>query len=468
MKWQTTSLIMCLSTTSCGILGTGSWKARHRIRPVAMTTEAVQRILITGTAVTVVKNPISSTYKGLCTLKSRSRIAADHWLRHLPRAEPEVDSSLTVEQALDAEKFPKPIPGKVDYFIDGSFYTELHRSVGAATKYVDTQIFSFDNDDVAAAHADLLKRKSSTIRCRVMMDYLGSVASWWIEPVTRMASAYPPPASMIAYLRKDGNVKVRISRNPWLISDHTKLIIVDGKEAYLGGMNIGREYQYEWHDMMVRVKGPIVTAMQNGFNKAWHLQGPLGDWAYPFHRRAQPYRTTLRKGEIPIRMLRTTASNSQINDALITAIKVSKRRIFLHVSYMTSDELMRELVKARKRGVDVRMIFPEKNDNNLLNTNNRSCAYDLIKVGAKVWLYPSSSHTKAVVVDDWACVGSANLDALSLWINGELNIAFSDKDSVDRLLRELFFKDFRKSKRLTLKDVEHWGGSPLEFVADQL
>jgi len=433
-----------------------------------MPTEAIQRIIVAGTAVSIVKNPFSGTYKGLHSIRSRSSIIADHWIRFLPHPNLPIDPTLSIDQALDAKNFPKPIPGRVDYFIDGSFYTELHRSVRGAQQSVDTQIFSFDNDDVAADYADLLKIKSKTIPCRVMMDELGSVASWWIEPITAMRPDYPPPASMATYLRKNGNVRVRLSRNPWLIADHTKLIIVDGKEAYLGGMNIGREYKYEWHDMMIRVKGPMVTAMQNEFNKSWKLQGPLGDWAYPFKRKAKPFRTTYKPGEYPIRMLKTAAGNTDINDALVTAIQMSRKRIYLHVSYMTSDQLMRELLKAIKRGVDIRMIFPDKNDNALLNHNNRSCAHDLLKAGAKVYLYPSSSHTKAVICDDWACVGSANLDALSLSINRELNISYSDKKAVDKLVQDLFVKDFKKSKALSLKDVKHWKGSPLELIADQM
>lgn len=468
MKWHAAMIVICLSTSSCGVLHTGSWESRHTIKSVAMPTEAIQKIMVTGIVVSCLKKPFSSIYRGISTLKSRSEITADHWMRFLPEADSKVDPGLTIEQALDAKKFPRPIPGKVDYFIDGAFYTELHRSVAGAQKSVDTRIFSFDNDDVAAAYADLLKEKSKTIPCRILMDHLGSFASWWIEPVTPMRDAYPPPACMVSYLRNDGNVKVRISRNPWLIADHTKLIVVDGHEAYLGGMNIGREYHHEWHDMMVRVKGPIVTAMQNEFNKSWQRQGPWGDWAIPFHRGSKKFRTTINKGEIPIRILKTAPNNSDINDALITAIRMGRQRILLHVSYMTSDPLMRELLKAKKRGVDITMIFPVKNDNALLNTNNRACAHELLKAGAKVYLYPSSSHAKAVVVDDWACLGSANLDALSLNINDELNIAFTDKRSVDKLVRDLFLKDFKKSKALNVDDVKGWAGSPLEFIADHL
>lgn len=468
MKCCAAMTVICLAISSCGILSTGSWESRHKITPVAMPTEAIQRIVVTGTVVSWVKNPFSSTYKGLCALKRRGHIIADQWVRFLPEADSKLNPSLTIEQALDAIKSPRPIPGKVDYFIDGSFYTELHRSVKCAKKSVDTRIFSFDNDDVAADYADLLKQKSKTIPCRVLMDHLGSVHSWWVEPVTPMRPDYPPPACMVTYLRNKGDVKVRISRNPWLIADHTKLIVVDENEAYLGGMNIGREYQHEWHDMMVRVKGPVVVAMQHEFNKAWKLQGPWGDWGVPFYRSSQKFRTTLNKGEIPIRILKTGPNNTDINDALITAIRMSRKRILLHVSYITSDPLIRELLRAKKRGVDITMIFPVKNDNALLNTNNRSCAHDLLKAGAKVYLYPSSSHTKAVIVDDWACLGSANLDALSLSINDELNIAFTDQRSVDKLVRDLFLKDFKKSKLLKVDDVKGWAGSPLELLADHL
>jgi len=434
-----------------------------------MPVEAVHKILVTGTVVSSVRNPLTSTRRRLCMLRRRCEIVADHWRRHSAEPEHPADPRLTIEQALDAQNLPAPIPGTVDYLIDGeNFFRELHRSVEGATEYVDTQIFLFDNDDVAASYADLLRKKSGSVPCRVLLDQLGTVICWWIDPNTEVREGYQPPASMTHYLRRGSDVEVRMSYNPGLVTDHTKLIVIDGEEAYLGGMNIGREYLDDRHDMMVRVRGPAVTALQNEFNHAWRLQGGWGDWGIRFHKAPLQYRKTPGTGELAIRILKTGPCEEDINKALVTAIRASRKRIYLHVSYITSDHLVRELIKARGRGVEITMILPAKSDTELLNNNNHAAAGDLLGAGAKAYLYPRASHMKAVVVDDWVCLGSANLDALSLFINEELNIAFSDKSSAEKLIRDLFEEDIRISKQLDTNHLEDWDGSFLEFIVDQM
>ena len=153
---------------------------------------------------------------------------------------------------------------------------------------------------------------------------------------------------------------------------------------------------------------------------------------------------------------------------MLAAIRMARRRVYCQNSYFTSDTLVAELVRAKRRGVDVRMVFPEDNDSKLLGLSNRGVAKDLLDVGARVYVYPKFTHVKAMVVDDWACVGSANYDGLSMRINEELNIAFTDKKVVGELVRDLFVKDFGRSKRLRKVDAGGWSGILLEGLVDQL
>jgi len=468
MKLFSACLLACLFISACGLPGGRTWQQRRQIKPIGLPVETLHKVLIVGTAVSIVRNPFTATHKGLNMLKSRSEILGDVALRYLPEDTTPPQPGLSIDQALDAEGYPKSIPGHVDFLIGGkAFFGDLNREVNAAQKYVDTQIFIFDNDDVAAAYADLLKKKSANIPCRVMFDHMGSIGSWWSDPDTPVRENYVPPVSMVSYLKEDSRVKVRLSRNPWLVADHSKLILIDGKTAYLGGMNIGREYRYDWHDMMMKVRGPLVTVLQNQFNKSWRLQGGIGDWGMPFYRPLK-YRKTRMNDEIDVRVLKTKPSKSDIKNAMLMAIKMSKKRIFLHASYFTSEVLLRELIKARQRGVDVRMVIPNKIDSEIVHRSNQAAAKKLTQAKAKVYLYPMASHLKALVIDDWACVGSANMDGLSLRINDELNIAFSDKKTVDRLVRNLFVKDFKRSKLLKNKDVADWEESIFKAVADQL
>ena len=92
----------------------------------------------------------------------------------------------------------------------------------------------------------------------------------------------------------------------------------------------------------------------------------------------------------------------------------------------------------------------------------------LIEAGAKVYRFPIMTHMKVMVCDDWATMGSANLDTLSMRINTELNIAFSDKTEVERLMNRVFRPDIAKSRRIRLKETIKPAGGFLEAVADQL
>lgn len=466
--WKfTVSLGLCSFLASCSVPETELFADREAMKSVSIPIETVSRVVVKGHVLSAVRNPVTTTHKGVSMVKSRFQIAADPLLSQF-----EVDDvyrkSHSIEDALSKLGMPAPVPGNVEYLIDGkAFFTDLEREVKGARSSVDTRVFIFDNDDVAMHYADLLRMKSKDISCRVLMDEMGSIASWWTPPESKMNHGFKTPDSVRHYLTSNSNVYVRESANPFLITDHVKLFLIDGKMAYIGGMNVGREYRYDWHDMMVKLRGPVVTAMQNDFNRAWRLQGGWGDWGLPFYGDLD-YRTQARSGEYPIRILKTDAKSAQIRTSIMAAIRMSKKRVYIQNSYFTSDGLVRELLGAINRGVDVRMVFPENNDSTLLDHGNRDVAKRLVDAGARVYMYPKFTHVKAIVVDDWACVGSANYDGLSMRINEELNISFTNKPAVNRLVNDLFYKDFAVSKRVSKKMAEGWQNPILESVVDQL
>ncbi|WP_435893036.1 phospholipase D-like domain-containing protein [Oceaniferula spumae] len=438
------------------------------MKTVGMPAEMIDKVILRGSVVSIIRNPVTGTHKGISMAHARGEVLVDPLLKLMPSVDENYRGTHTIEEVLDLIGMPEPVPGNVEYLIDGKeFFTDINAEVRRAQKQIDTRVFIFDNDDIAMDFADLLKKKSKDVKCRVLLDEMGSIAAWWVAPETKGKKPPLRESSIVDYLKDGSRVKVRKSLNPWLVADHSKLIVIDGKMAYLGGMNIGREYRYEWHDMMVKVTGPAVTALSNDFNRAWNLQGGWGDWALPFHKKLK-YRKQVREGEIGIRILKTAAGNRDIEKAMLAAIRMSRKRVYLQNSYFTSDALQRELMAARERGVDVRLVLPEDNDSALLKAGNQAAAKQLVESGARVYMYQPFSHIKAIVVDDWACVGSANFDALSLKINEELNISFSDKAAVNRLVRDLFLKDFRASKLLRKRDVKDWDNLVMESIADQL
>ena len=136
--------------------------------------------------------------------------------------------------------------------------------------------------------------------------------------------------------------------------------------------------------------------------------------------------------------------------------------------YFTDDALLYELVRARRRGVDVRVIMPLVTDRGPITRNNALAANVMLEHGIRVFIYPGMSHVKAAVFDGWACLGSANWDKWSLAINKELNLATSEPALVEPLLARVFKVDFAASPELTEPFPERWSDYLLEVIGDYL
>ena len=176
------------------------------------------------------------------------------------------------------------------------------------------------------------------------------------------------------------------------------------------------------------------------------------------------------EGAIPLRMLQTDAARGkqQILDASLLAIRAARKRIWIENPYFAHDETAMELVAAARRGVDVRVILPSRGDSTIMDQGNLATARGLIEAGAKIYRYPRMTHMKVMICDGWAQAGSANLDTLSMRINRELNLAYSDPAAVRALEQKVFEADFRASRRLSLGDTASAIAPVAEAVADQL
>jgi len=130
--------------------------------------------------------------------------------------------------------------------------------------------------------------------------------------------------------------------------------------------------------------------------------------------------------------------------------------------------MLYELARARKRGVDVRVILPLAGNHGPVNQSNILAANAMLANGIRVFLYPGMSHVKAAVFDGWACFGSANWDKLSFRVNKELNLATSHKPVVDELIERLFEVDFSRSVELTEPFPARWSDHLVEIVADYM
>ncbi len=355
--------------------------------------------------------------------------------------------------------------GELKFLVDGeAFFTRFVDVLASARESIDIRAYIFDNDDVALNVGELLKRRSREgVAVRVLFDGLGSIGASG-EQSSTLPAAHRQPLSIENYLTSQSNVDVRKSKNPWLTGDHVKTMVIDGKLAYLGGMNIGREYRYDWHDLMVEIQGPVVDKINREFQIAWGRAGMWGDFSYLFNWREQPLNRDL--GGYPVRLLYTKPGQDEIYQLQREAILRSKRYIYIENAYFTDDALLRALIVARRRGVDVRVIIPLETDRGLITRNITLAANAMLEHGIRVYIYPGFSHAKAAIFDGWASMGSANLDRLSLHINREINIATSEPSAVQALNEALFQPDFEKSRELTEPFPLRWTDHIIEMFGD--
>jgi cardiolipin synthase len=356
--------------------------------------------------------------------------------------------------------------GTIDYLIDGEeFFTRLVDELTSARQSILLRTYIFDNDDFAEKIGRLLRRRSAEgVEVKVLLDGFGTILATGTQHPT-MPEEYAPPESVRRFLEESSDIEVRQAKNPWLTGDHVKTIIIDERTAFTGGMNIGREYRYVWHDMMAAVRGPVVDVLIREFGDAWAYAGPAGDLGYFFHK-LKPYRAAAADIGQPMRVLFTRTGDSEIFRVQREAIRNAQRYIFIQNAYFSDDAMLYELARARRRGVDVRVILPLVGNHGAMNQSNVLAANAMMEHGIRVFLYPGMSHVKAAVFDGWACLGSANWDKLSFKTNRELNIATSDPDSVDELLDRVFEVDFSKSVELTEPFPARWSDHLMELVAD--
>lgn len=371
------------------------------------------------------------------------------------------------EERLDEMTGTETSYGTLDFLVDGEeFFPRFFEAVAGARRSVDIRTYIFDNDDFAIKVADTLKERSNELDIKVLMDGLGTIMATGVRPET-LPLKYEPPESVRAYLTRESKVRVRQQVNPWFTGDHSKTVIVDNETAFVGGMNYGREYRYEWHDLMVQVDGQIVGDLARDFDKAWAGGGLLGDIESLFHSLKPGSKKSLTQG-YPVRLLRTRPGDSEIRNTQLEAIRRSKAYVYIQNPYLTDDRVLNELVRASRRGVDVRVVLPARAEKEIINRSNALAANKMLQNGVRVFFLPRMSHVKAAVYDGWACFGSANYDKLSFRVNYEVNLATSHEPAVRELIDRLFIPDFEASLELTEQLPVKPQDYLLELVADQL
>lgn len=425
----------------------------------------------------ILKNPVSSADRLLNLGLQWTASLLGPRLRTKARVSPSLTPAPGMELAawehwLDDHTGTTRERGSLRLLLNGErFYPVFEDRLARATTSIDIHVCIFDRDDVAVELADQLKRRSTNVAVRVIYDHNSSKASGQSPAATPAPPGFVAPKSIHRYLTAGSRVHARPFLNPFLTSDHSKVFLIDGGYGYVGGMNLGREYRYEWHDLMVEVEGPVVASLQNEFNKNWAYAGPLGDLAFAdaalCGKRAGPVLTN-RSDFIDVRRLYTKTGRRQIRHAELESLRRAQNHVFVENPYLYDNAVIVALVKARLRGVDVRVVLPAENDFSGGKASNLVTANYLLRHGVRVYFYPGMTHVKALVADGWVCFGSANFNTLSLRLNQEADLATSDTGFAARFKHELFETDFEKSYELKEPVTVGWTDHLADSILNQL
>jgi len=236
--------------------------------------------------------------------------------------------------------------------------------------------------------------------------------------------------------------------------NHRKVLVVDLKTAWVGGYNIGSRYASDWRDTHVRLTGPVAPDLADAFVDYWNaIGGPRGEHldeprGRAWHTASRVHRNVPMYATYPIRGL------------YLEAIDRAGQRIWLTHAYLIPDQdLLDGILKAAARGVDVRIIIPAESNHIEADWLSRGFYGTLLRGGVRLFLYQHAMvHSKTATIDgEWATIGTANLDRLSLVGNYEINVEFMDP-SVAQRMETIFSTDLTNCRELTLQE---WQRRPL-------
>lgn len=235
--------------------------------------------------------------------------------------------------------------------------------------------------------------------------------------------------------------------------DHRKLLVVDGETGFVGGYNIGSRYARTWRDTHLRVQGP----------QAWELENAFVDFWNRMRRRDQPPipDTGSRSWDGRVRAAQNAPHRMlfPVRGLYLDAIDRAQSHLYLTQGYLIPDrEILDALVASAQRGVDVRILLPERSNHVIADWVSRSYWSELLDAGVRLFLYESSMvHAKTATIDGrWTTIGSANIDRLSLIGNFEVNLEVYDTD-LAAIMEEVFATDLLGARELTIEHWEHRG-----------
>lgn len=339
----------------------------------------------------------------------------------------------------------------VDIFTDGNEkFDALMEDIRSARDHVHLVYYIMRNDELGNKLLSLLVSKAKEgVEVRVLYDAMGSrrLPRKFFRPLIEAGgkvSAFFP--AVIPHLNLQVNYR-----------NHRKLAIIDGQVGYIGGFNIGDEYLGlnqkfgYWRDTHLRIFGKAVFAMQTRFILDWN-QASSNKISY--EDRLFPEIKSVGNTDVQIVSSGPDSEWEQIKYGYIKLINSAKDYIYIQTPYFIPDASVLDALKiAVLSGVDVRLMIPSKPDHPFVYWATYSNVGELLKTGAKVYIYENGFiHAKTLIADGKiATVGTANIDVRSFRLNFEVNAFLYDEVLVAKLVH-IFQKDAGLSRELTYKE----------------
>lgn len=342
----------------------------------------------------------------------------------------------------------------IDIISDGALFLDrLLQEIAAAKEHIHVQFYIFADDETGRRVREALMQKAREgVEVRLLYDDVGcwSVDRAFFEEM-RCAGVYVCPFLKVHFPTLTSRLNYR---------NHRKLVIIDGKKAFIGGMNIADRYVTggkwgQWRDIMLFVYGEAVYGMQTSF---------LVDWFFADRSMVSGLRY-FPPVDAKSQVLSQVVVSNPIGDwremlqGMALVISNCKEYLYIQTPYfMPSEYVLQAIINLALSGVDVRIMIPQRSDSVITEMASRSFIADVMYAGAKVYLYNGGFlHSKMLVCDNMlSSVGSANIDFRSFECNFEIN-AFLYNEDVALRLKSLFLEDMRSCRLYTYKDYRERG-----------
>ena len=409
-------------------------------------------------------NPTVTNAQGtLSTKNSRSVLRSiDH--SRWKNSHVDLVSMAAMEEAATGK--PLIAGNKVTLLYDGpQTMAAMMAAINSAVDHINLETYIFDQDEIGIRFAEaLIARQQAGVQVNIIYDSVGTIGT---------------PQQFFDNMRKAGIRLLAFNpinplrlKGPWEPNnrDHRKILVVDGRVAFTGGVNISstyansslfhsrapREGKVGWRDTHIKIEGPAVAAVQIVFLSNWlHDKSPdLPDSNF--------FPPLTNAGDKIVRVLASEPDgDNDIYKAYVLAIQEAKKTIHITCAYFVPDPaILAALSDAVKRGVEVAIILPGVSDNSMVLNATHSFYKEMLEKGIKVYqLQIAVLHAKTAVIDQvWATVGSTNIDTRSFLHNNEVNvIVFSPEFGV--AMENAFTEDLRFSVEVK---ADEWARRPIQ------